>query len=50
MLECAIHPITYSEGILATVVKIWYITSLAKTPFFLLTALFFSRYNNYIIQ
>jgi len=21
MLECAIHPITYSEGILATVVK-----------------------------
>ena len=50
MLECAIHPITYSEGILATVVKILYITSLAKTPFFLLTALFFSRYNNYIIQ
>ena len=41
MLECAIHPITYrGEGILATVVKIWYITSLAKTPFFLLTALF----------
>ena len=51
MLECAIHPITYrGEGILATVVKIWYITSLAKTPFFLPIALFFSRYNNYIIQ
>ena len=23
MLECAIHPITYSEGILATVVKMY---------------------------
>ena len=32
MLECAIHPITYSEGILATVVKKNWVDPLHRQP------------------